>query len=59
MPRFIIERNIPEIGNAECDALRDASAQSNSVLSAMQAENKSIQWDHSYVVPRCFAGRPQ
>ena len=50
MPRFMIERNIPEIGNAERDALRDASAKSNSVLSAMQGEGKSIQWDHSYVV---------
>ncbi len=50
MPRFMIERNIPEIGSAERDALRDASAQSNSVLSAMQSEGKSIQWEHSYVV---------
>lgn len=51
MPRFMIERSIPEIGSADRDALRDASTQSNSVLSAMQAEGKSIQWEHSYVVP--------
>jgi len=50
MPRFVIERDIPEIGSAERDALRDAASQSNSVLSAMQAEGKSIQWEHSYVV---------
>jgi hypothetical protein len=51
MPRFMIERDIPEIGSAERDQLRDASAQSNSVLSAMQSEGKAIQWEHSYVVP--------
>lgn len=50
MPRFVIEREIPDIGTAERDALRDAAAQSNSVLSAMQAEGKGIQWEHSYVV---------
>ena len=50
MPRFVIERDIPEIGTAERDALRGAAGQSNSVLSAMQAEGKAIQWEHSYVV---------
>jgi hypothetical protein len=50
MPRFVIERDIPEIGSFDRDALRDASAKSNSVLSAMQSEGKNIQWDHSYVV---------
>lgn len=49
MPRYVIERDIPEIGSAERDALRDASKQSNSVLAAMQAEKKNIQWEHSYV----------
>jgi hypothetical protein len=49
MPRFVIERDIPEIGSAERDALREASQQSNSVLAAMQGENKNIQWEHSYV----------
>jgi hypothetical protein len=50
MPRYMIERDIPEIGTAEREELRGASAQSNSVLSAMQAEGKGIQWEHSYVV---------
>ena len=50
MPRFMIERNIPEIGTSDRDALRGASANSNSVLSAMQSEGKSIQWEHSYTV---------
>tara|TARA_B100000929_G_C15275970_1_gene341828 strand:+ start:155 stop:442 length:288 start_codon:yes stop_codon:yes gene_type:complete len=49
MPRYVIERDIPEIGSAERDALREASQQSNGVLAEMKAENKSIQWEHSYV----------
>jgi hypothetical protein len=49
MPRFVIERAIPEIGSADRDALRDASRKSNGVLQAMQAEGKSIYWEHSYV----------
>lgn len=49
MPRFVIEREIPAIGTAERDALRDASAKSNSVLADMKAEHKNIQWEHSYV----------
>ena len=42
MPRFMIERDIPEIGTADRDALRDAAASSNSVLNAMQSEGKAI-----------------
>jgi len=49
MPRYVIERDIPEIGSAERDALRDASKQSNGVLAEMKAESKNIQWEHSYV----------
>lgn len=49
MPRFMIEREIPAIGSAERDALRDAAKQSNGVLAAMKAESKNIQWEHSYV----------
>ena len=49
MPRYVIERDIPEIGSAERDALREASQKSNSVLAQMKAENKNIQWEHSYV----------
>lgn len=50
MPRFMIERDIPAIGTSDRDALRGASAASNSVLTAMQSEGKSIEWEHSYVV---------
>lgn len=49
MPRFVIERDIPEIGSAERDALRDAAQKSNAVLSEMKSESKGIQWEHSYV----------
>ena len=49
MPRFVIERDIPEIGSAQREALRAAAQQSNTVLAAMQAEHKNIQWQHSYV----------
>lgn len=49
MHRYVIERAIPEIGSAGRDQLRDAAGQSNGVLRAMQAEGKSIQWEHSYV----------
>jgi hypothetical protein len=49
MNRFVIERAIPEIGSADREALKGAAAQSNSVLKAMQAEGKGIQWEHSYV----------
>jgi hypothetical protein len=49
MSRYVIERDIPAIGTAEREALRDAAQHSNAVLAAMQAEQKHIQWEHSYV----------
>lgn len=49
MPRYVIERDIPEIGSAEDEELQGAAQKSNDVLSAMKAENKNIQWEHSYV----------
>ena len=48
MPRFVIERDIPEIGSAERDALRAAAQKSNSVLSDMRAEKKNIQWEATW-----------
>jgi len=50
MPRFIIERDIPEIGTSGREQLRDAAAASNEVLVAMRSEGKNILWEHSYVV---------
>ena len=49
MPRFVIERAIPEVGTFEREQLREAAQASNGVLAAMKAENKNIQWEHSYV----------
>ena len=49
MRRYIIERNLPDVGSSDQLALCGASAQANSVIAAMQAENKQIQWEHSYV----------
>ncbi len=49
MPRYVIERDIPEIGSAEREALRGAAQKSNGVLAAMNVEQKNIQWEHSYV----------
>jgi len=49
MPRYVIERDIPEIGSAEREGLREAAHKSNSVLAEMRAEEKNIQWEHSYV----------
>lgn len=49
MPRYVIERNIPEIGSADREALRGTAQKSNGVLADMKAEMKNIQWEHSYV----------
>ena len=49
MPRFVIEREIPDVGTFEREQLRGAAQASNGVLAAMKAENKNIQWEHSYV----------
>jgi hypothetical protein len=49
MPRYVIEREIPDIGSADREALRDAAQKSNDVLADMKAEKKNIQWEHSYV----------
>jgi len=49
MPRYVIERDIPQIGSADREALRQAAQKSNGVLAEMQAEKKPIQWEHSYV----------
>ncbi len=46
MPRYIIERNIPEAGKLTPQELKAISQQSCGVLSEMGPE---IQWVHSYV----------
>jgi len=49
MPRYVIERDLPAIGSAERDTLREAAQKSNGVLADMKSEKKNIQWEHSYV----------
>lgn len=49
MPRYVIERAIPDIGSADREALRGAAQKSNGVLGDMKAEKKNIQWEHTYV----------
>jgi hypothetical protein len=42
MPRYVIERDIPEIGSATREALRDAAHKSNSVLSEMRWRKRTF-----------------
>lgn len=49
MPRFVIERDIPEIGKADQAALRGAARNSNEVIAGMKLKSQNIQWEHSYV----------
>jgi hypothetical protein len=46
MPKYIIEREIPNAGNLTADQLKDISNTSCDVLRKMGPE---IQWKHSYV----------
>jgi hypothetical protein len=46
MPKFVIERGIPEAGQLSAEELRAISQKSCGVLSGMGPE---IQWVHSYV----------
>jgi Protein of unknown function (DUF4242) len=46
MPKFVIEREIPAIGNATSEQLRAASQTS---CSALRAIGPQVQWVHSYV----------
>lgn len=46
MPQFVIERDMPGVGELASDDLKGASQQSCSVLRELGPE---IQWVHSYV----------
>lgn len=46
MPKYIIERDIPGVGNSPDEALRSVSQTSCNVLSEL---GPSIQWVQSYV----------
>jgi Nickel responsive protein SCO4226-like len=46
MPKYVIERDIPSIGNATADEVRTISQKSCSVLNNL---GPAIQWLHSYL----------
>lgn len=46
MRKFIIERELPKIGSAEREQLRDAAKKSNEVLAQLAPD---VQWVESYV----------
>ena len=46
MRRYIIERELPQIGSAEREQLKAAAAKSNAVLAELGPD---IQWVESYV----------
>ncbi len=46
MRKYIIERDIPEVGTLEREQLREAAAKSNAALRELGPD---IQWVHSYV----------
>ena len=46
MPKFIIERNIPNVGNLSAENLKAISRKSREALTILGTE---IQWIHSYV----------
>jgi hypothetical protein len=46
MPKFVIERNIPDAGNFSPEKLRSISQKSREVLCKLGTD---IQWIHSYV----------
>lgn len=46
LKRFVIEREIPQVGSFEQEQLRDAARTSNDALGKLAPK---VQWDHSYV----------
>jgi len=46
MKRFVIERQIPTVGNFNAEQLRDAATVSNRALAQLAPR---VQWEHSYV----------
>jgi hypothetical protein len=47
MKRYVIERNIPGVGQMNAAQLKDASATSNAALNQLAGK---VQWVQSYVV---------
>lgn len=49
MPRYIIERPLPDAGKLSSEDLQAISATSNAVLAELQREGKHVRWEQSYV----------
>ncbi len=49
MPRFLIERTVPQAGQMNAQQLQDLSHASNDVIADMRRNGIDIQWEHSYV----------
>ncbi|HUG13817.1 MAG TPA: DUF4242 domain-containing protein [Thermomicrobiales bacterium] len=49
MPRYLIERRLPDAGKLDHETLRAISQKSNGVLADMRGAGKNIQWVQSYV----------
>ncbi len=46
MRRYVIERDMPGLGNLSAEQVRDAAQVSNAALASLGPD---IQWEHSYV----------
>ncbi|MFT3731785.1 MAG: DUF4242 domain-containing protein [Hyphomicrobium sp.] len=46
MKKYIIERNIPAIGDSTAEQLKQAAATSNAALAKLSPD---VQWLHSYI----------
>ena len=46
MPKFVIEREIPGLGNLSDEEIKEIARKSNEILTSLGPE---IQWLHSYV----------
>ncbi len=46
MPKYVIEREVPEVGKSTTEQLKEIAKASNEVLSKMGSQ---IQWVNSYV----------
>ncbi len=49
MPKYLIERKMPGVGQMSSEDLKGASQTSNAVLAAMQKDGQNVQWLESYV----------
>jgi len=51
MPKYVIERGIPDAGKLSSGDLQGIASKSNSVLQQMNRSGKDVHWVESYVTP--------